>query len=287
MRRRKTLLSVAAVILAAVGVAFWTGLRRQQRATAAQVERVRRAAAGPPSAGPIEGLDALPAPVARYLRWALPDAPSMRLVRLEQRGTLRTDTRSERWMPFEAEHLVAPGAVAFAWNARVTVAPLLHVRVRDAYLEGEGSGEVSLLSSIPISAARGTPEMNAGSLHRFLAEAVWYPVALLPGPALQWSPIDSARALATLTDRGISVSLEFTFADTSEVTGIYTPGRWGTFGGGYEQRPWEGHFRNYARTNGFRIPSEGEVGWYVDEEWHAVWKGTILEFADRSSIRQE
>jgi hypothetical protein len=281
------LFSVVVVILAAVGVAVWAGLRRQQRATATQVERVGRAAAVAPSARSIEGLDSLPGPVARYLRWALPETPSMRLVRLEQRGTLRTDTQSERWMPFEAEHLVAPGAVAFVWNARVTVAPLLHVRVRDAYLHGEGSGHVSLLSAIGISAASGTPEMNSGSLHRFLAEAVWYPVALLPGPALQWSPIDSTRALATLTDHGISVSLEFRFADTGEVTGIHTPSRWGTFGGGYEQRPWEGHFRHYTRTNGFRVPTEGEVGWYVDDEWRAVWTGTILEFANRSFIGQE
>ena len=277
------LLAAAVVILAALGVAIWTGLRRQQRAMAAQVERLTRAAATAPSERSIEGLDSLPAPVARYLRWALPETPSMRLVRLEQRGTLRTDTQSERWMPFEAEHLVAPGAVGFVWNARVTVAPLLHVRVRDAYIEDEGSGHVSLLSAFGISAASGTPEMNSGSLHRFLAEAVWYPVALLPGPTLQWSPIDSSRALATLTDHGLSVSLEFRFADTGEVTGIYTPARWGTFGGGYEQRPWEGHFRNYERTNGFRVPTEGEVGWYVGDEWRAVWKGTILEFAPRTS----
>jgi hypothetical protein len=116
---------------------------------------------------------------------------------------------------------------------------------------------------------------------------VWYPIALLPGPTLQWSPIDSTRALATLTDHGISVSLEFRFADTGEVTGIYTPGRWGTFGGGYEQRPWEGRFRNYERTNGFRLPTEGEVGWYVDDEWRAVWKGTILEFVNRPFIAPE
>ena len=153
MRRRKMVFSVVVVILAAVGVALWAGLRRQQRAIATQVESVGRAAAVAPSAGSIEGLDSLPGPVARYLRWALPETPSMRLVRLEQRGTLRTDTQSERWMPFEAEHLVAPGAVAFVWNARVTVAPLLHVRVRDAYLYGEGSGHVSLLSAIGISAA--------------------------------------------------------------------------------------------------------------------------------------
>ena len=276
--RRTMPLASAAVFVAVLSSALWAGSRRQQRAVAWQLEKLRRVAISAPPHGAIDSLDSLPAPVARYLRWALPETPSMGLVRMKQRGTLRTDTETGRWMPFEAEHLSAPGATAFVWNARVAVAPLLDVRVRDAYIEGEGSGHVSLLSAFGISAASGTPEMNSGSLHRFLAEAVWYPVALLPGPTLRWSPIDSSRALATLTDHGISVSLEFRFADTGEVTGIYTPARWGTFGGGYEQRPWEGHFRNYERTNGFRVPTEGEVGWYVDDQWRAVWKGTILEF---------
>jgi hypothetical protein len=277
------LLMVAAALIAALSVAIWIGWRLQQHALTAQLESVTREAAAASAAWSIEILDSLPAPVERYLRWALPEQPTMRLVRLRQRGTLRTDTQSERWMPFEAEHLVAPSAIGFVWNARVMIAPLLHVRVRDAYIEGEGSGHMSLLSAFGVSAANNTPEMNSGSLHRFLAEAVWYPVALLPGPTLQWSPIDSMRAQATLTDHGTSVSLEFRFADSGEVTGIYTPGRWGTFGGGYEQRPWEGHFRNYELRNGFRVPKEGDVGWYVDNVWRAVWKGTVLEFDPRTS----
>ena len=127
------------------------------------------------------------------------------------------------------------------------------------------------------------PEVNSGSLHRFLAEAVWYPVALLPSPTLQWSPIDSTRALATLTDHGLSVSLEFRFGETGEVTGIYTPARWGTFGGAYEQRPWEGHFRNYEQRSGFWVPTQGDVGWYAGGEWRPVWEGTMLEFDVRTS----
>src|SRR5688572_7450692 len=42
-----------------------------------------------------------------------------------------------------------------------------------------GSGHVGLLSAFAVSAAAATPEMNSGSLHRYLAEAVWYPTALL------------------------------------------------------------------------------------------------------------
>jgi hypothetical protein len=162
----------------------------------------------------------------------------------------------------------------------VRLAPLLRLRVRDALLDGRGSGAVKLMS-FTVSAAADTPEINSGSLHRYLAEAVWYPTALLPSAALSWTAIDDARALATLTSHGLTESLEFRFADTGEVTGIYTPARWGKFPDGYRQAPWEGHFRDYRDRNGVVVPTEGDVGWYKDGQWHAVWRGSVTAYEAR------
>jgi len=120
-------------------------------------------------------------------------------------------------------------------------------------------------------------EMNSGSLHRFLAEAVWYPTALLPSAHLRWEPIDEARALATLTRDGISVSLEFRFSQDNEVVGIYSPGRWGLFDGGYKRVAWEGKFADYVKHDGVLVPTRGEVGWYTDGEWRSVWRGTVTQ----------
>jgi hypothetical protein len=135
-----------------------------------------------------------------------------------------------------------------------------------------------LLSAVTVGKAAGTLEMNSGSLHRFLAEAVWYPTALWPSDKLQWSPIDTNRAVAKLTHAGVSVSLEFRFNEAGEVTGIYTPARWGKFGRGYQQAAWEGHFRGYRRHGGIAVPTYGDVGWYVNGEWRSVWEGTITGF---------
>jgi hypothetical protein len=274
------ILAVVAFAFVALVVAVWVGSRRQERTLSQDVDRLIRAGkAGDSTAQSGTQLaDALPAPVERYLRLALPTTKHIQDVRIGQTGTLRTDVRSERWMAFEAEHIVVPPATGFVWNARVRVAPLLHVRVRDALIEGRGSGQVSLLSAVTVAADADTPEMNSGSLHRYLAEAVWYPTALLPGPKLQWTAIDATKALATLTDHDVSVSLEFRFAATGEVTGIYTPARWGKFAEGYRQLPWEGHFRDYRERDGIFVPSQGDVGWYVDNAWHTVWKGSITAF---------
>ncbi|OLB11735.1 MAG: hypothetical protein AUH10_09265 [Gammaproteobacteria bacterium 13_2_20CM_66_19] len=164
----------------------------------------------------------------------------------------------------------------FLWNATVRTPLALHLRILDAYLGGEGSGRVSLMSVLPIAADTGVAELNAAALHRFLAEAAWYPTALLPACGVHWSAISDHAALATLTDRGLTVSLEFRFNDSGEVTGIYTPSRYRRIGNAYQPEPWEGRFARYERRAGMRIPTFGEVGWYDAHEWRAAWRGELL-----------
>jgi hypothetical protein len=274
------ILSAFALVAVSLVVTVWIGSRRHQSALRAQVDRLVRAGMGQGTATDTaaRALDAVPVPVSRYLRLALRNQTHIQEVCIRQVGTLRTDATSERWMSFQAEHIVVPPATGFVWNARVSVAPFLHVRVRDSLIEGLGSGQVSLLSAFTVGADAGTPEMNSGSLHRYLAEAVWYPTALLPSRKLRWTEIDAMSALATLTDHDVSVSLEFRFGETGEVTSIYTPGRWGTFAGGYRQVPWEGHFRDYREQGGVFVPTQGDVGWYIENRWQAVWKGRITEY---------
>jgi len=263
---------------ATVSLGLWLGYRWQQRTLLQRVNRLTLASKDADGVHVnLNDLGDVPAPVATYLRLVLvQDQPVIRLAHFEQVGTLRTDVTTERWMRFEASHIVAPTAIGFLWDARVGVAPLLHVRVHDALLFGHGFGQVSLLSSVTVASARARVEMNLGALHRFLAEAVWYPTALLPSLKLRWRAIDDRTANATLTDDGSAVSLDFRFSPSGEVASIYTPARWGTFDGGYKQVPWEGHFRRYARRDGMLVPSEGEVGWYSGGEWRSIWQGTVV-----------
>ena len=273
-----TLLGLA-VFVAGLALALWLGSRSQQRALSQLGEPLVRFSS-PRGAAQVNlnDLTGLPAPVARYFTRVLQqEQPIIQLARFTQAGTLRTDAKNDRWLKFEASQIVAPPAIGFLWNARVAMAPLLHVRVRDALIAGQGSGQVSFLSAFTVAAAGGNLEMNSGALHRYLAEAAWYPTALLPRAKLRWSAIDDNTALATLTDNGVTVSLEFRFNTAGEVAGFYTPARWGTFDGGYKQVPWEGHFRNYVNRGGILVPSEGEVGWYLAGKWRSVWKGTITE----------
>lgn len=142
-------------------------------------------------------------------------------------------------------------------------------------MDGQGAGQAILQSVLKVAEETNSPQMNSGALHRFLAEAVWYPWALAPSQALRWTAIDDQRALATLTCGKTTVSLEFRFLEDGTVAGIYTPARWGRFAGRYEQVPWEGRFSDYQRQSGILIPSKGEVGWYRDGQLRTVWRGTV------------
>jgi hypothetical protein len=223
-------------------------------------------------------LTELPPPVARFFRHVLTDGQNMiHMTRLQQSGLLRTSTATESWLPFTATQVVMPAATGFVWNAKVEMPLAAHVRVLDSYAAGMGAGRVSLMSAFPVASEAGVPELNSGALHRYLAEAVWFPTALLPQSGVVWSPINDFSALATLTDQGTTVSLEFRFNEVGEITSVYSAGRFGSFDGEYKKVPWQGHFRDYQVQAGMRIPLYGEVGWYKDGALQLVWKGDIVD----------
>ena len=166
----------------------------------------------------------LPPPVAQYLKHALlTEKRRIVVARYRQIGTLRTDTRNERWMNFTASQVTSPSLCEYVWDARISLMPLLHLCVVDSLVGGHGTGQVALMSAVPIGSAGGTTEVNSTSSHRFLAEAVWYSTALLSSPTLSWTPINDASALATPTHGAISVSLEFRFTINAMRSDRFTP----------------------------------------------------------------
>ncbi len=279
---RRPLLRVVLTLLAllfagAVGVLL-VGQARESAQAEALADRLLADTAPPTSVFvDFTGFTNLPPPVARYFRYALTDGqPMIRKVRMRQAGVLRTATQSETWLSFTADHLVVPAATGFLWNARIVLPAAMHLRVLDGYIDGEGSGRVSLMSAFAVATDSGLPELNAGALHRYLAEAVWYPTALLPAAGVSWRAIDDHSALATLSDRGTTVSLEFRFGEDGAVTGIHTPARFGHFDGAWREAPWEGRFSDYIDHAGMRIPRQGEVGWHEGGALRIVWEGTVV-----------
>ncbi len=223
-------------------------------------------------------LKGLPRPVQQYFRMALKDGQQyIHMAKIEQEGELTTAPEAEKFLPFTATQHVNAIDPGFAWNAKIYMAPILHIRVVDSYLDGKAGGKVILQSAFTVDSQKGTDRLNSGALYRYLAEGAWYPTALLPENGVTWTAIDENRALATLSDSGITVSVECSFNDAGELVKIYTTERYGHFDGEYRQYPWEGHFSNYVEKDGMMIPSRGQVGWHLPEGFWLFWKGQIQE----------
>jgi hypothetical protein len=272
----KALALVLTIVVIAAAVAIPIQAGRWAAETAATTAALMASVPRTRPAVSLESLDGLPAPVQRYLRLALQDGrPRAASVRLEQRGRLRTGVESPQWLDFTATETMAPDVRGFVWDARLRLMPLVHASIRDSYVGGVGDGRVALLSAFTMSADHGSRELNAGELYRLLAEAPWNPTLLLPAADLAWTAIDDRRASATLTHGGQSVTIEFRFNDADEVASVYAAARPRSYGTTYVDTPWEGRFSRYVDANGMRVPSMGEVGWWVEGQWHSVWQSTM------------
>jgi hypothetical protein len=225
------------------------------------------------------GIDALPDPVKRYFLHVLPASGQVATVtRMLQQGSLRTSCTSSRWLNFEAEEIIAASPIGFQWLARIDIGVGLTLEVCDRLIDGEASSELRLASLVRLGADSGNRQLNEAALHRFLAEAVWSPAALLPASGVVWSAIDDASANATLTCGQTRVGLEFHFNAQNEVSSVYTPARWMREKGKYRAVGWEGRYYDYVDCAGIRVPMRAEVGWYMEGKWCPVWQGSIVRF---------
>lgn len=218
----------------------------------------------------------LPEPVQRYFDYALtPGQPPIRGAWLRQSGTLRNGA-DRRWMPFTATERISTDPIAFTWEASVSVLGFVSLHIRDTYERGEGSSEVNLQNLLRIGGSHGTPEMAAASLVRYLAEAPWFPSALLPSQRLSWTAVDPHQARATLRDGATEVSAEFAFGTLGEIVRV-TAQRYRDVGGSPVLTPWTGHFRRYRALRGMMIPTAATVSWISGGRFEPVWRGRILE----------
>jgi hypothetical protein len=272
-------IGVATAGAAALGtIACAIGTRRWERSSARAVAllyRLRRAtnATDGPTRFTDAVLEGLPSPVARYFEFALtPGQPLVRSARLEWDG----DFRLRAWRPFHATQHVTIAPPGFVWDARIRMAPLLSVRVRDGYLEGEGMMSAVVGGLVRVVDQRGTNGLNAGALSRWAAEAVWFPTALLPGRGLSWLPVDDGTCRATVTDGALEAEVDFHFGSDGEIVRI-TMMREREAGGTFVSTPWEAVLdRGYRRVDGMMVPVGGEAAWLLRDGRLSYWRGRLV-----------
>jgi hypothetical protein len=223
-------------------------------------------------------LEGLPAPVQRYFRMVLEEGqPMVAGVRVQHSGTFNMGETTDQWKPFKSNQEVLTQRPGFDWDGRVTMMPGLPVRVHDAYIADEGILHASLLGLLSLVDMRGGGDVAEGELMRFLAEAAWYPTALLPSQGMRWEGVDDRSAYATLTDGDISLTMLFTFDEQGLIETVGTKVRGRTVGGEVVPTPWQGRFWNYDERGGMVVPLDGEVAWLLPEGAKPYWSGHITE----------
>lgn len=263
---------LAATAAAATAIGHWQWRRVSHLAH-------RQLLASTQATGSVYSADAvrdLPAPVRRYFHYALPDGQvPISYVVCRQIGDFRRGGCTTPWSPFTATEAFTASPPGYLWDADIRLGPGLSVRVRDGFVAGSGFMQASVAALFPVVHEAGRPELNMAALQRFLAEAVWLPTALLPGPYLVWREQDIDHAEAVLTVAGVTATMTFQFGSNGEIVRAYTPGRYRAEAGKFVLAPWEGNIRNYMRVSGMRVPMDTEAAWLLPAGRLAYWRGRI------------
>ncbi len=226
----------------------------------------------------IQELEGLPEPVQRYFQAVLADGQRLvRNARVRHRGSFNMGQVEDNWQPFSSDQMVVTNPRGFIWDASIRMVPGIQVFVVDAYVAGRGVLEAKLFGLITVMKQPESPQLNQGELLRFFAEAAWYPTALLPSQGVEWQAVDANRAIATLSDSGLTVSLIFTFNEEGLIESVRSEERFREINGEQVATPWEGRFWDYEVREGMLVPSAGEVAWLLSEGPKPYWRGDITD----------
>jgi len=225
-------------------------------------------------------LTGLPPVVQRYFLAVLtPGQPLVTAVSLQQRGTFNLSETGTRWKPFTADQRVITMRPGFDWAARIEVLPGIDVRVHDTYIAGEGIMQAAMFGLATVARMRGVSEMARGQLMRYLAEAAWYPTALLPSQGVTWQRVNERSARATITEDNFILSMLFRFNDANLIESVRAEARGRTAGDAIIPTPWEGHWQRYELHHNLCIPMEGEAAWLLTEGIRPYWRGRVTSLS--------
>lgn len=264
--RRAVRIAFGAVAIVAIALLTTVMIARyvfDRRVDGEVSDLFEQAAAAEPSVLTEADIAHLPEPVQRWIRYSgAIDKPRPLSVRLKQEGEIRLKPDAE-YMPFTATQYYTTDPPAFIWKADVQMMPLISFSGRDKYEGGHGNMEIRVMSLIPVVNATG-PEMDQGTLLRYLNETMWFPAGAV-SPYITWESVDDNSARATMSYEGVEASATFFFDTEGRVTTMVANRYQDAGGGEFKYLPWKTPVSDYGEFAGLRIPVAGAGVW--EEEW--------------------
>ncbi len=267
----KIILLLLIIIVAGIALASFIGKkmfdRQVKREVTAMFGQIKDTASDIVT---VEDIAHLPEPVQKWLRQSQVIGRERTVaVRLKQEGAFRTKPGGT-WMPFQATEYYTVNPPAFIWYTKMDAAPFFSITGRDKYQDGKGNMLIKVLSLFKIADATG-PEINQGTLLRFLNEIMWFPSAAL-SDYIQWKAIDANSAEAIMSYKNVTASAVFYFKERGEFVNMTAERYMDAGGGTFRLEKWATPTQEYGEFGGVRVPVKGE----------GIWK---LESGDFSYVR--
>lgn len=237
-------------------------------------------------ARPMEQMDLshLPSPVRRYLKYSGADqVEGVSRIEIHQSGSFRTWPQEE-WFPLTASQFFTINPPTLHWYGEIkTMGGAIAIVARDRFKNGHGNMLIKLYSAKTLADAKG-PEIDQGSLLRYMAEMMWFPMAMAD-PRLQWSDVTENSARVTMNVGEVSATGVFTFAGDGSLE-KFEAERYFDDGSGKDVRPlpWGGKVMEYGERDGLKIPVHALVYWIVDGQEFAYGDLTIDTIEYQASL---
>ncbi len=272
------MLKIILITLVIAAIALWLGGLRWGQFSASRFHALEQGAVRQGAVVDLAETDALPPAVKTYFHRVLKDGqPLINRARLIQQGGFRARPEQQQWSKMTARQAFSTRPRAFVWSAEIAMLPGVSIKVLDSFMEGRGAMTGKVLSLITLIESHDRVELDQGALQRYLAEAVWFPTALLPSQGVEWQALDTRTARATISESGVSAALDFEFNELGEVISVYAPARYREVDGDFHATPWRGYFSDYREVNGYRVPLQGRVEWQLEQGAYPYWRANVTE----------
>jgi hypothetical protein len=220
-----------------------------------------------------------PEPVSRYLSWTIgKNTDPVGSVRIRYSGRFRYG-KTGRWMKMRGEAIFSLATPGYVWHAKITYVPGIWIEAFDYYVHRDAGMHLNLFSVFPLDNAYGS-EIKTSSLFRYLASAPLFPMALVPGIALEWKNVSDSTARAFIRDNDFCAEALVHFDGTGRIYNIEACPRNHSDTG----RPLPGHFMHnfsdYTDMQGYKIPRQISSELILPEGEYATMEFTItsIEF---------
>jgi hypothetical protein len=205
-------------------------------------------------------LDALPAPVARYVaRSGALGKPRIHGFQTDYEGRFRNGFDAP-WMGFHSTqvNVVEPSSRRFLMEASMYGLPLTGLH---RFVGGEARMQIRVASLVEVVNAAGPEMTQAETVTVFNDLCVMAPAALIGAP-VQWTVLGEGLVQGKFTRNGVTITAELHFDAEGDLVDFVSGDRYFTADGKETIRmPWRTPVSGYRWFGAVRLPQVGELIW--------------------------